>query len=98
MFMIVFHHFVAKNGFNIDTQIIGITPNKLFLQIMGNNAFIGNNLFFMVSAWFLIDNNKQFNLKKIAIKIWKLERQILFYSITLFIVCFTRGQIGGDMD
>ena len=53
MLMIVSHHLVAKNAFNIDTQVIGITGNKLALQILGNNAFIGNNLFFLVSAWFL---------------------------------------------
>ena len=51
--MIVSHHLVAKNAFNIDTQVIGITGNKLALQILGNNAFISNNLFFLVSAWFL---------------------------------------------
>lgn len=48
MFMIISHHLVAKNAFNIDTEIIEITGNKLALQILGNNAFIGNNLFF----WF----------------------------------------------
>ena len=46
MMMIVSHHLVAKNAFNIDTQIIGVTANKLVLQILGNNAFIGNNLLF----------------------------------------------------
>lgn len=28
MLMIVSHHLVAKNSFNIDTQVIGITANK----------------------------------------------------------------------
>lgn len=46
MIMIVFHHLIAKNVFNIDTQVIGITANKIILQILGNNALIGNNLFF----------------------------------------------------
>ena len=53
MLMIVSHHIVAKNMLNVDTQIVGITMNKLALQVLGNNAFIGNNLFFLVSAWFL---------------------------------------------
>ena len=35
MLMIVSHHLVAKNAFNIDTQVIGITGNKLALQILG---------------------------------------------------------------
>ena len=47
MLMIVSHHFVAKNAFNIDTQIIGFTVNKFVLQILSNNAFIGNNIFFL---------------------------------------------------
>ena len=34
MLMIVSHHLVAKNAFNIDTQVIGITGNKLALQIL----------------------------------------------------------------
>lgn len=37
MLMIVSHHLVAKNAFNIDTQVIGITGNKLALQILGKN-------------------------------------------------------------
>lgn len=44
--MIISHHFVAKNAFNVDTDDSGLTINKLFLQFISNHAFIGNNLFF----------------------------------------------------
>ena len=59
MLMIVSHHIVSKNAFNIDTEIVGITVNKIALQVMGNNAFIGNNLFFLVSAWFLSSKREE---------------------------------------
>ena len=84
MIMIVFHHLIAKNVFNIDTQVIGITANKIILQILGNNAFIGNNLFFLVSAWFLsrkLDKNVNFNYSIKAC--WKIEKTVLFYSISM---------------
>ena len=91
MLMIVAHHFVAKNAFNVDTEIIGFTANKLFLQFIGNHAFIGNNLFFMISAWFLCDISKEYDVKKSLKSIWKIERQMLFYSISICIVLILCG-------
>ena len=80
MLMIVSHHLVAKNAFNIDTQVIGITGNKLALQILGNNAFIGNNLFFLVSAWFLSKKpDEKVDLNYSARSCWKIEKTVLFY-------------------
>ena len=74
MLKIVSHHLVAKNAFNIDTQVIGITGNKLALQILGNNAFIGNNLFFLVSAWFLSKKpDEKVDLNYSARSCWKRE-------------------------
>ena len=94
MLMIVAHHFVAKNAFNVDTEIIGLTVNKLFLQFIGNHAFIGNNLFFMISAWFLCDVSKEYDIKKSLKSVWKIERQILFYSISMCcIVLILRGGV-----
>lgn len=79
MLMIVSHHLVAKNAFNIDTQVIGITGNKLALQILGNNAFIGNNLFFLVSAWFLSKKpDEKVDLNYSARSCWKIEKTVLF--------------------
>ena len=75
MLMIVAHHFVAKNFYNVDTEIIGLTINKVFLQFFGNQAFIGNNLFFMCSAWFLIDKSDElagFPASSFK-RIWKME-------------------------
>lgn len=83
MLMIISHHFVAKNAFNVDTDISGLTFNKIFLQFIGNHAFVGNNLFFMVSAWFLCSTAPNLSVRDSLKKIWKLDRQMLFYSIVL---------------
>lgn len=92
MFMIVSHHLVAKNAFNIDTQIAGITVNKLVLQVLGNNAFIGNNLFFLVSAWFLskkLDENV--NLDYSMKSCLRIEKTTLFYSLSMCIAMMIFG-------
>ena len=96
MFMIVSHHLVAKNVFNIDTQIAGITVNKLVLQVLGNNAFIGNNLFFLVSAWFLskkLDENV--NLDYSMKSCLRIEKTVLFYSVSMCIAMMIFGAGGG---
>ena len=50
MLMIVCHHLITQNAFNIDTQLTGLNPSRVFLQLIGNHAFVGNNLLFMVSV------------------------------------------------
>ena len=92
MLMIVSHHLVAKNVFNIDTQVIGITGNKLALQVLGNNAFIGNNLFFLVSAWFLSKkSDEKVDLSYSARSCWKIEKTVLFYELSMCIGAFIFG-------
>lgn len=94
MLMIVAHHLVSKNAFNVDTEIVGLTANKLLLQILGNNAFIGNNLFFLISAWFLSSKAEDsINIKYSFSSCVRLERIVLFYSISLLCLSliFNRG-------
>ena len=94
MLMIVSHHIVAKNAFNVDTDISGITANKLLFQILGNNAFIGNNLFFLTSAWFLSEKPVEAATFSYSKKSWiRIEKECLFYSVILFIVSFLRGRL-----
>lgn len=88
MLIIICHHFVAKNSYNIDTEINGISAGKLFLQFIGNLAFIANNLFFMISAWFLYNFDSRTSIKSTFKKIWKLEQVMLFYSILIPIVFY----------
>ena len=88
MFMIVAHHFIAKNAFNVDTEIVGISFNKVFLQFIGNHAFIGNNLFFMCSAYFLIDKSIDVSTypRKQIKRIWFMEKPMLFYAIGMWLL------------
>lgn len=92
MLMIISHHLVSKNAFNVDTDISGITANKLLFQILGNNAFIGNNLFFLTSAWFLSERPVESATLSYSKRSWiRIEKECLFYSIILFIVSYLRG-------
>ena len=96
MLMIVCHHLVTQNAFNIDTDLTGINPSRVFLQLIGNHAFVGNNLFFMVSAWHLCTKTEHFQLKTIISRIWRLEKVMLFYSIGIMVLfLFLPASIGG---
>lgn len=83
MLMIVCHHLITQNAFNIDTQLTGLNASRMFCQFIGNHAFVGNNLFFMVSAWFLCTTTETFQFKKTVSRIWSLEKVMLFYSISI---------------
>lgn len=96
MLMIVCHHFITKNAYNVDTQIVGFSASKLFLQLIGNHAFIGNNLFFMTSAWFLSVKSETIDWYITSKRIWRLEKIMLFYSIGIPVVfCLLIG--GGKL-
>lgn len=94
--MIVCHHLITQNAYNIDTALVGLNGSRVFLQLIGNHAFIGNNLFFMVSAWFLCTKTETFQLKKTFGRIWSLENVMLFYSIGIpLLFFFLPCSIGG---
>ena len=96
MLMIVCHHLITQNAYNIDTELIGLNGSRVFLQLIGNHAFIGNNLFFMVSAWFLCTKTETFQLKKTVSRIWSMEKVMLFYSIGIpLLFIFLPASIGG---
>lgn len=86
MLMIVCHHMITQNAYNIDAQLIGLDSSRVFLQIIGNHAFIGNNLLFMVSAWFLCAHTETIQIKSSISRIWRLEKVMLFYSIGIPII------------
>lgn len=98
MLMIVCHHFVTLNTFNIDTDIVGLSWNKLFLQFIGNHAFVANNLFFLCSAWFLCVKNDEFEFKHTVNRLWNLDKVMLFYSLGIPMILFSvTGQWGGHL-
>lgn len=89
MLAIVAHHLVSKNAFDIDTAILGISMNKLAFQILGNLAFIGNNLFFLVSAHFLFRKKPELSYSFSSIA--RIEKTVLFYGIALGLATFSSG-------
>ena len=96
MLMIVCHHFVTLNSFNIDTDVVGISLNKLFLQFIGNHAFVANNLFFLCSAWFLCVKTDGFEFKHTVKRLWNLDKVMLFYSLGIPLSLYLiTGDMGG---
>ena len=52
----------------------------------------GDALFFAISAWFLCD--EQLSINKNLRRIWNLEKQILFYSLGILVICVCLANIG----
>ena len=81
--LIIAHHFGYYGGFDFsgfeNTSLILI--NKTWIDLLMQIARVGVNLFVLISAFFLAENNK-FKIKKIIYLIF----EILFFSITLGIV------------
>lgn len=89
MLMITSHHFVTKNVFNVDKDLVGLDSSRVFLQFIDNHAFIGNNLFFTVSAWFLCKHVETFDSRKTFRRVCGMEKIMLFYSIGIPVfICF----------
>lgn len=59
-----------------------ITVSKIACQMIMAGGWIGNFVFFTISMWFLIDRDA--TLRSSLKRIWILERELLFWSITLF--------------
>ena len=60
---------------------------QFIVNLLSNFGGIGDCLFFGISAWF-ISGEAQGGLHKNLKRIFKIELQLLFYSISLFIVSF----------
>ena len=87
MLMIVGFHYVrgGNQGLWIASQPISF--NKFVYQmIYMSGGWIGNFIFFTISVWFLLDRCETLNdsLKRI----WLLERELLFWSLTLLVVTY----------
>lgn len=80
MIMIVFHHFAIHSEAIFDT---GLNIPKLWYNLINIGGKIGVNIFILISGYFLVDNNDlKINFKKL-LKFWS---QIIFYSISIFIL------------
>lgn len=101
MFMITYRHAILENGTTDDLSNWMLSQpvsfNKYFFQIIvQGGGWVGNVIFFTISAWFLLD--RQLSTQSALKRIWLMEREILFWSLTLFavtILLHTRGLYEG---
>lgn len=66
MFMILMHHFVVHNGYDVLNLSLG--PERIFLQlVMQGGGKVGVVIFFSISAWFFLDREQTIksNLKRV---------------------------------
>ena len=93
MFMILMHHFIVHNGYDISQLPLG--PEKIFFQlIMAGGGKVGVVIFFSISAWFFLDREQ--TIKSNLKRVWIMERELLFWSLILmaFYLVFDRADLG----
>ena len=83
MLLIVSHHMIVHNAFQVTNEPMSARRLVLqqFLCIPGK---IGIALFFMISAWFMVDRIP--TMRSVFRKAWIMERELLFWSLLIFIV------------
>ena len=80
MLLIVLHHEVIHNALPVLDQELSV--RKLTLQLFYfTPGKVGIALFFIISAWFIVDKMPSFRLS--CQKVWILERELLFWSLCL---------------
>ena len=85
MLMILFHHFLVHNV--ADYTLIKFGVVRFILQLfLESGGKIGVVIFFTISCWFFLD--KPQTMRGCALRIWKLEKEVLFYSLFLSLFFF----------
>ncbi|MGR6876343.1 acyltransferase [Bifidobacterium angulatum] len=90
MFMILMHHFVVHNGYDVLNLPLG--PERIFFQlVMAGGGKVGVVIFFSISAWFFLDREQ--TIKSNLKRVWIMERELLFWSLILvtFYLVFDRA-------
>lgn len=93
MFMILAHHFIVHNGYDVLKLPLG--PERIFFQlVMAGGGKVGVVIFFSISAWFFLD--KEQTIKSNLKRVWIMERELLFWSLALvvFYLVFDRADLG----
>lgn len=89
MLMIVGFH-ILRNPLAEALKAMPICIPEFILQNMFLNAgWIGNCIFFTISAWFLAEREQTF--KSCMRQAWLLEREVLFWSLTIFAFTIAAG-------
>ncbi|PAU68985.1 acyltransferase family protein [Bifidobacterium criceti] len=92
MVMILSHHFVLHNGSRLSAFPLA-PAREVFSFFFLNGGKIGVVIFFSISTWFLISSEQ--SIKKNFTHIWLMERELLFWSLTLLMVfvCIRRSPL-----
>ena len=93
MFMILMHHSIVHNGYDVLKLPLG--PERIFFQlVMQGGGKVGVVIFFSISAWFFLD--KEQTIKSNLKRVWIMERELLFWSLILvaFYLVFDRTDLG----
>lgn len=78
MFMILTHHFIVHNGYDVLKLPLG--PERIFFQlVMAGGGKVGVAIFFSISAWFFLDREQ--TIKSNLKRVWIMERELLFWSL-----------------
>ena len=92
MFMILSHHFIVHNGYDVLKLPLG--PERIFFQlVMAGGGKVGVVIFFSISTWFFLD--KEQTIKSNLRRVWIMERELLFWSLILvtFYLVFDRADL-----
>ncbi|MFY1726016.1 acyltransferase family protein [Bifidobacterium adolescentis] len=93
MFMILMHHFIVHNGYDVLKLPLG--PERIFFQlVMAGGGKVGVVIFFSISAWFFLDREQ--TIKSNLRRVWIMERELLFWSLILLAsyLAFDRADLG----
>ena len=94
MFMILAHHFIVHNGYDVLKLPLG--PERIFLQlVVQGGGKVGVVIFFSISAWFFLD--KEQTIKSNLKRVWITERELLFWSLILVTFYLVFDQAGLSM-
>lgn len=85
MFMVLMHHFIVHNSFDISRLPFGVSKFVLYFLFSGGGK-AAVVVFFAISIWFLLEGDC--SLKNCLRRVWFLERELLFWSFLLLIVTF----------
>ena len=86
MFMIVLCHFASHGGFSFDAQTLSVP--RFWWSAIEMGGELGNDIFVLISGYFLIhDKGGFFNFKRV-LKFWG---QVFFYSIVIYCIFAIAG-------
>lgn len=97
MLLIVNFHFLIRNGsYDLIFNQHPLNWTGFVFAVVGHGGgWVGNVVFFTISAWFLID--KKVDVKSSFRRVWMLEREVLFWSFTLGAISYF-GKKNGILD